>query len=77
MEQILFVQLPPPRFSFSEAPTNIPLASGFVAAALDATTKLRLSSEVLEPQITDVFPDHRVSILLRPIRTSPIAIFLT
>lgn len=58
MNKVLFVQLPPPRFSFSEAPSNIPLAAGFVSAALDATAQGNFSSEILEPQIVDVFADQ-------------------
>lgn len=62
MNKVLFVQLPPPRFSFSEAPSNIPLAAGFVSAALDATAQGGLSSEILEPQIVDIFADHGLAL---------------
>ena len=75
METLLFVQLPPPRFSFSEAPTNIPLAAGFVAAALDATTKLRLSSEVLESEIVDVFADQ--GLILEIVKRQPAIVAMT
>jgi hypothetical protein len=57
MKTVLFVQLPPPRFSFREPPTNIPLAAGFLASALDLAVAREVSVEILEPGIADVFGD--------------------
>jgi hypothetical protein len=58
MKSVLFVQLPPPRFSFEDAPTNIPLAAGFLLTSLQATRKTSFVAEVLDPDITDVFADQ-------------------
>ncbi len=64
MKKILFIQLPPPRFDFSEAPLNIPLACGFMESALKyQRTRNRLSSpevelEVLSRDKADVYGDH-------------------
>ncbi len=75
MNKVLFVQLPPPRFSFSEAPTNIPLAAGFVSAALDETADARLSGEILEPQIVDVFADQ--GLVLEIVKRRPAVVAMT
>jgi hypothetical protein len=58
MKSALFLQLPPPRFSFEEPPTNIPLAAGFVVAALEASEPQSIRAEILGPEITDVFADQ-------------------
>ncbi len=58
MKSALFLQLPPPRFSFEEPPTNIPLAAGFVLAALEASGPQSIQAEILGPDITDVFADQ-------------------
>ncbi|MGO9567994.1 MAG: B12-binding domain-containing radical SAM protein [Desulfomonilaceae bacterium] len=52
------MQLPPPRFSFEESPTNIPLAAGFVVAALEALNPQRILAQILGPEIMDVFADQ-------------------
>jgi len=58
MKSVLFLQLPPPRFSFEEPPTNIPLAAGFVVAALEASGPQSIRAEILGPEIMDVFADQ-------------------
>ncbi len=58
MNQVLFVQLPPPRFSFAEPPTNIPLAAGFLAAAIDATTRGDVPTEILTSETVDLLGDQ-------------------
>ena len=58
MKQVLFVQLPPPRFSFAEPPTNIPLAAGFLAAAIDAASRGSVSVEILASETVDVLGDQ-------------------
>ncbi|MEJ2718435.1 MAG: B12-binding domain-containing radical SAM protein [Deltaproteobacteria bacterium] len=58
MAHFLLVQLPPPRFSFEEPPSNIPLAAGFLMSALAASTAHGIFSSVLEPEIVDVFADE-------------------
>jgi radical SAM superfamily enzyme YgiQ (UPF0313 family) len=75
MNKVLFVQLPPPRFSFPEAPSNIPLAAGFVSAALDATAQGSLSSEILEPQVVDVFADR--GLVLEIVKRRPAIVAMT
>ena len=75
MNKVLFVQLPPPRFSFPEAPSNIALAAGFVSAALDATAQGSLSSEILEPQIVDVFADR--GLVLEIVKRRPAIVAMT
>lgn len=57
MNTVLFVQLPPPRFSFREPPTNIPLAAGFLASAMNLARPKGVSVEILEPEIVDVLGD--------------------
>ena len=57
MKQVLFVQLPPPRFSFAEPPSNIPLAAGFLVAALDAETQQRVTVDILPSDVVDVLGD--------------------
>jgi hypothetical protein len=57
MKQTLFVQLPPPRFSFEIPPTNIPLAAGFLLAALGQDPELTLKVDVLPPESVDVLGD--------------------
>ncbi len=58
MKSALFLQLPPPRFSFEEPPSNIPLAAGFVVAALEASESQSIRAEILGPEIMDVFADQ-------------------
>jgi radical SAM superfamily enzyme YgiQ (UPF0313 family) len=58
MMPILFVQLPPSRFSFVDAPANIPLAAGFLASALDSFVDQPGSAAIVGPEIVDVFADE-------------------
>jgi len=57
MKEVIFVQLPPPRFSFEKPPTNIPLAAGFLTAALRLDRAEQGACAVLPTSITDVFAD--------------------
>lgn len=57
MKEVLFVQLPPPRFSFEKSPTNIPLAAGFLESAFRLSRPEHASCAVLPPSVTDVFAD--------------------
>ncbi len=75
MKDILFVQLPPPRFSFEEPPTNIPLAAGFLASALRASRPASWLPEVLPAEITDIFADHGLA--SRIVELRPAALGLT
>jgi Radical SAM superfamily/B12 binding domain len=61
MKSALFLQLPPPRFSFEEPPSNIPLAAGFVVAALEASKPQSIRAEILGSEITDVLADQGLS----------------
>ncbi|MDQ7785455.1 MAG: radical SAM protein [Desulfomonilaceae bacterium] len=58
MTRILFVQLPPPRFLFEEAPSNIPLAAGFLVSALAMTGAAAVEAEVAGPEVVDTFCDR-------------------
>lgn len=58
MKQVLFVQLPPPRFAFTEPPSNIPLAAGFLTAALGNTADKRVAVDILPPEASDVLGDR-------------------
>ncbi|MBI5568355.1 MAG: B12-binding domain-containing radical SAM protein [Desulfomonile tiedjei] len=60
MNRVLFIQLPPPRFAFHEPPTNIPLAAGFLAAAMDSAGCQGMMTEILEPERADVLGDRAV-----------------
>jgi radical SAM superfamily enzyme YgiQ (UPF0313 family) len=57
MKHVLFVQLPPPRFSLAEPPTNIPLAAGFLAAALGEATRPCVAVDILPSEVVDLFGD--------------------
>ena len=58
MGTVLFVQLPPPRFSFTQPPVNIPLAAGFlVDRLLDETGKVG-SLSILEQSAVDIYADR-------------------
>jgi radical SAM superfamily enzyme YgiQ (UPF0313 family) len=57
MKSVLFIQLPPPRFSFCEGPANIPLAAGFMACALKAGGFHDASVEILGADVSDVYAD--------------------
>lgn len=58
MKRVLFVQLPPPRFVFGEAPVNIPLASGFLESSLRISGITGIETEIIGPEIVDVFCDQ-------------------
>jgi radical SAM superfamily enzyme YgiQ (UPF0313 family) len=75
MKSVLFVQLPPPRFSFEDAPTNIPLAAGFLLSALEVTRKREFTGEALDPDITDVFADE--GLLTKIVEKQPSAVAFT
>jgi radical SAM superfamily enzyme YgiQ (UPF0313 family) len=76
MSSVLFLQLPPPRFSFEEAPTNIPLAAGFVLAALDAFGSPGITAKILGPEITDVFADQGLAAKIIEMRPAVVAMTL-
>ncbi len=75
MKSVLFVQLPPSRFSFEEGPTNIPLAAGFLASALDERSRERFDSEILEPDIVDALADQ--GLLEEIVRRRPSIVAMT
>lgn len=75
MKRVIFVQLPPPRFSFSAAPTNIPLAGGFLASALARGGPRGCEAQVLESEVVDVFADH--GLLLDIVSRKPRVVALT
>ncbi len=56
-ELVLFVQLPPPRFSFHEAPVNIPLAAGFMIAGLRNSCTPSVTCSILQDSIVDICGD--------------------
>ncbi len=58
MTRGLFLQLPPPRFRFEDPPSNIPLAAGFLSAALDECPSRSAGAEILEPDVVDVLADE-------------------
>lgn len=60
MGRVIFVQLPPPRFSFQDPPTNIPLGAGFLVSALTLEAKRDLHAEIVEPEIVDVLADSAI-----------------
>jgi radical SAM superfamily enzyme YgiQ (UPF0313 family) len=76
MQSALFLQLPPPRFSFEEPPTNIPLAAGFVVAALDALGPRSIKAEILGPEIADVFADRGLAEKIADMRPTVVAMTL-
>jgi radical SAM superfamily enzyme YgiQ (UPF0313 family) len=60
MHGVVFLQLPPPKFSLEEAPTNIPLAAGFLVSALKASRSPRIRPHILRPDIADLLADQGV-----------------
>jgi len=76
MSGVLFVQLPPPRFSFSEPPSNIPLAAGFLAAALKAGGSGQVDCEVAGPDIVDVYADRGLAAKIAARRPDVLALSL-
>jgi hypothetical protein len=75
MKEILFVQLPPPRFSFEEPPVNIPLAAGFLASALGSCGSGSWSPGILGTETADVFADEGLALQIAELR--PAALGLT
>jgi len=76
MVQVLFLQLPPPRFSFTEPPTNIPLAAGFLAEAVKASGSRLFQPRILEPDIADVFGDEGLAARIALRRPAVLALTL-
>ena len=76
MVRVLFVQLPPPRFAFQEPPTNIPLAAGFLLAALEAPGAEPIDAHILESESADVFADQGLAARIREIQPSVLALTL-
>lgn len=76
MRSAVFLQLPPPRFSFEEPPTNIPLAAGFVVAALDAFSPRGIRAEILRSEIADVFADQGLARKIADARPAVVAMTL-
>ena len=58
MKHVLFVQLPPPRFPFEDAPTNIPLGPGFLVSALKTSGISGIEVEILGPEAVDLLCDQ-------------------
>lgn len=75
MKRILFVQLPPPRFCFSVAPTNIPLAGGFLASALGREIHRGYDIQILKSAVVDILADR--GILLDIVNRHPHVLALT
>lgn len=57
---VVFVQLPPPRFSLRESPTNIPLAAGFISAALKSHDLGSLELHILDSDEMDLSADRAI-----------------
>lgn len=60
MSRVLFVQLPPPRFTFEEAPSNVPLAGGFLASMLRSDKENRIEGAILDSSVVDIYADTGV-----------------
>ncbi|MFH1113041.1 MAG: radical SAM protein [Pseudomonadota bacterium] len=60
MKHVLFVQLPPPRFVFEEAPTNIPLAAGFLVSALRDAGIRDTQCEIAGAEVVDLLCDRGI-----------------
>ena len=54
---VVFIQLPPQRFAFEEPPSNIPLAAGFLVAALNTICGKSFQTEIVNAQISDTMAD--------------------
>lgn len=67
--------MPTPRFSFQEPPTNIPLAAGFLMAALHLSGSRTFHWEALEPEIADVLADRALA--AEVLRRDPTILALT
>jgi hypothetical protein len=75
MKSVLFVQLPPPRFSFREPPTNIPLAAGFLASAVGCSGRREFMVEILGPDVVDVLGDQ--GLIQEIVRRGPSVVAVT
>lgn len=60
MKEVVFLQLPPPKFSQREAPTNIPLAAGFLVSALKVSHPPTVAPRILPPEVMDLLADQGV-----------------
>lgn len=60
MKEVVFLQLPPPKFSLREVPTNIPLAAGFLVSALKISQPPAIQPRILPPDIMDLLADQGV-----------------
>ena len=61
MKRVLLLQLPPPRFCFEEAPSNIPLAAGFLAAALQSRGPAGFVIEIAPPEVVDALAEEGIA----------------
>lgn len=75
MKRVLLLQLPPPRFCFEEAPANIPLAAGFLVAALESRGSGGFAVEIAAPDFVDVFAEEGLA--ARILEMSPAAVGMT
>lgn len=75
-ELVLFVQLPPPRFSFHEAPVNIPLAAGFMIAAMVPEKPPAFQCAILPDSTSDVYADAGLLDAIVQMRPSVLAMTL-
>ncbi|MFH0959688.1 MAG: radical SAM protein [Pseudomonadota bacterium] len=57
MTTVLFAQLPPPRFDFSDPGANIPLAAGFLISSLRSRSIELYDTEILSDDVVDIFGD--------------------
>jgi radical SAM superfamily enzyme YgiQ (UPF0313 family) len=57
MKTVLFTQLPPPRFDFTDPGANIPMAAGFLISNLRNIEMEGYCAEILDSDIVDVFGD--------------------
>ena len=76
VRNVVFVQLPPPRFVFEEPPSNIPLAAGFLVAALTAGRENTLYTEIVDVQIVDTMADAGIAARLAEKRPDILALSL-
>lgn len=76
MKTVLFIQLPPPRFSFQKTPTNIPLAAGFLISALGAVRTRGIHPHIPSSEKTDVYADQGLAHLIGEMRPSLVALTL-
>ncbi len=73
MKSALFLQLPPPRFCFEEPPTNIPLAAGFIVAALEAMGPSDIRAQIVGSEVVDTFADQGLARTIADMRPDVVA----